>query len=130
MQLAALDQVPEAEQRRDREKGLDPGRTLAREPTCLEAVHPAPELVADQDDRREKAALHQVTRPFDAAATPAKGRRREHVGRVLGVETHEGACFGERGAQDAGWKGGLHGSGSGRRESPAQLLSLRRPPEA
>ena len=71
---AGLRQVPQRQERRDRQEGLDSGRPLADDPPRLEPVHPARELPADQDDGEQEARLHGVAQPLDArAARPQLG---------------------------------------------------------
>ena len=105
--LAARDEVAQAEQRRDRQEGLDPGRARADETTGLEAVHPAHELPPDEDDGQKEAGLDEVAGPVDAAPPRPEGRALEDVG-GRPVQPDEGAGLAEGGAGEPGEGRGDH----------------------
>ena len=103
--LAARPEVPQAQQRRDRQEGLDPRRALAHDAAGLEAVHPARELPADQGHGQQEAGLDEVPRPLDApAARPERGALQD-VGGRNGIQPDEGVALlqglaGEPGERD------------------------------
>ena len=109
--LAGRHEVAQAEQRRDRQEGLDTRRALAHDAAGLEAVHPAHELPADEQDGQQEAGLDEVARPLDAPPARAQGGALQDVGGGDGVQPDEGAGL-ARGPR------GRAGRGAARRIEP------------
>ncbi len=108
MNLAGGRQVAQAQQRGDGEEALDAGRPLADDEAALEPVHPAHELVTDQEHGDEKASLHQTAGPLDAPPARAQHGPLHHLARDQRVLPREGQQLVEGTARQTAQREAFH----------------------
>jgi hypothetical protein len=107
--LAGGEEMAQAQQGGDGEEAFDPRGSLAHHASRLEAVHPARELPADDEDGEKEAGLGRVARPLDPPTPGTERGSLHHLRGGSGGEADEGPGLVEGHAGEPGEGVGDHG---------------------